>query len=249
MTQTFFSAGENPVTSLKLNTAVQGYRFLRRSSFIGLPEPLFYRCHPRCAAFLARLVGPGGGGGGAAGGGAQQAAAGSGGGAGGYTELFTRSQVLIRQTLTIIAPQGGAGGLGGNTQGLNASSGAAILFPSLSGVPLTLCGAQQGAGGNFMFPDTTTLFLGGGLGGFGFGGDINMTGEAGGAAVRLGANIALSGRGGNSVFRGAGREVASSAAGFPAASFGGGGGGSAALTTGQPGGRGGDALVIMDEYY
>lgn len=249
MTQTTFAAGENPVTSSKLNQAVQGYRFLRRSIFSSLSEPFVHRCHPEAEALLARLIGPGGGGGGANVTFAGQSAAGGGGGAGGYSEKLLISSTLISRPFTILAPSGGPGGLG-SSPGVAVSSGAAILYAGIGVNIITLVSAIAGAGGGFMNQGTLISFSGGGFGGFGFLGDLGMTGERGGVAIRFPGPVGISGRGGKSIYGGGGVEVAKAGPGDSGDSYGSGGSGAVANGPGMfSGGNGGPSLVLMDEFY
>jgi hypothetical protein len=249
MTQVVFGFGENnPDIHIKLNQAVQGYRFLMQTVYSGISEPAVHVCTPRTSAFFARVFGPGAGGGGAEGG-AGRAAAG-GGGAGAYAEYFTTG-TPVRQPLTILAPLGAAGGAPGNNFGAVTASGAAILVPSFSAQnPFsTLVAATCGAGGSFMFNSTSTAFVAGGLGGNPFSpGHKVMTGCAGEPGQRLN-DIILSGRGGDGIFGGGGAEANElGIPGFNAASYGAGGGGATASTQSLGGGSGGSALVILDEF-
>ena len=247
MTQVTFAAGENnPSIHAKLNMAVQGFRFIRRTVFTGLNSPVIHRCDTRAKGLHGLLIGPGGGGAGAPGGTGTDAAAGSGGGAAGYTEFFNVDQFLSTLPLTILAPPGGSGGIAGATPGVSPSSGAAIIV-SDAGIFI----AHQGIGGLSMAPGTSRQFVMGGNGGFGLGGgEIPMPGEAGGVGFRFGANLAVSGSGGNSFFMGGGQQVIAPGPGQPARSYGSGGsGGASSGVTSMPGGRGGDSLVLLDEYY
>lgn len=80
-----------------------------------------------------------------------------------------------------------------------------------------------------------------------------MTGEAGGLGLRLVTSApgvtAIGGRGGRSRLGGVARECTFSN-GNDATSFGGGGGGACSIgVTFTSGGKGGDSLVVIDEYY
>ena len=250
MTQVSFATLENPVTSAKLNTAVQGHRFLRRSIYAGLSEPAIHKCHARASTFFSRLIGPGGGGGGAPAGAASDAAAGSGGAAGGYAEKVVSSAGILRLDLLILAPQGGAGAIAGASPGSAAASGAAILY-NVGGINyFTLVSAIPGAGGNWMNAGASLFFMPGGLGGFGFLGDVNINGEAGGFAIRFGGTAAVSGRGARSIYGGGGSERTFPQTGDTGGSYGAGGsGGQTVGVTPMGGGSGGDAAVIIDEYH
>lgn len=250
MTQAQFTVGENPTPHqmrAKLNMAVQGYRFLRRTTFTGLPEPVFHAPHGRATALFAVGVGPGGGGAGAAVGGAGTVAVGGGGGAGGYCETVVTSLFILRSTLKVVAPVGGPGGPAGQ-EGGDASAGATISYPNAVGVENFILGASAGGGGVTALLGMAVGFAVGGPGGNAFSGLLAMTGENGGVGIRFGASssFALGGRGGASRFRGYPAE--SSGVGFPAASYGAGGGGAASLTQ-AAGGAGGNAFILIDEYY
>lgn len=257
MTQVTFAFSENNATiHSKLNLAVQGFRFLRRSTFLGLSDAVFYNFDPRASAFSARMVGPGGGGGGASTvSDSNDASAGSGGGAGGSYEFFSIDDILTKETFTILAPKGGAGAAPGG-MGSSASSGSSINVPGPLGGQITIATAGPGNGGIPMISGASPLFNLGGAGGLVFNSfattqDIYMPGEAGGAGMCFGLARAISGGGGSSIFRGSADQLVVTGPGNSASGFGSGGGGGLVRGTGpaQPGGNGGDGCIIIDEFY
>lgn len=257
MTQVFFAPGENnPNIHLKLNQVIQGYRFLGRNVFTALSAPLIFRTNPKTAAIFTFILGPGGGGGGAPAGLSTELGMGGGGGAGGYFEGVTTDNSILRRPFTILAPSGGVGGQAASP-GVTVSSAAVVNYPESFG-NFYIGFAEPGKGGNYQnagtFANVAVAGLGGSAGGsFASPDSISMTGEAGGLGLRLvtsGPGVtAIGGRGGRSRLGGVARECIFSN-GNDASSFGGGGGGACSIgVTFTSGGKGGDSLVVIDEYY
>lgn len=180
------------------------------------------------------LWGAGGGGGGA---GTTNSASG-GGGAGAYlNKLLTIPNGTTSLSITI-----GTGGSGGLSSGGNGGNGSGASTVTGTGITTLSAGVGNGgigcAGGSGGFA--------GGSGGTATGGDINISGQAGGASVNL--NAGGTGIGGSSPRGGAGGSVSQyNTTGNPGNSPGGGGAGTVAGGSSQAGGAGANGFCII--YY
>jgi hypothetical protein len=136
------------------------------------------------------IVGGGGGGGGSEATGAAQYAAGAGGAGGGYSrETYSAATIGASQTVTI-----GAGGAAGAASAATAGTGGTTSFGALMS-------ATGGAGGNGGAATGTGNIRVAGNAGVGSGGDINISGQAGGyGIVAYSSVVMLSGYGGASYF-------------------------------------------------
>lgn len=189
------------------------------------------------------VVGGGGGGGGTStGGGSSPRAAGGGGGGGGYAKKVI-SPSSLGSTEPIVIGTGGSGGTGavGGGSGGNSSFGS----------HLSASGGSGGAGDNGA-PSFSQIP--GGAGGFGSGGDLNFAGEAGGYGTwaEVTPDIAISGKGGDSVWGFGGKKRIDwvDRPGDAGASPGGGGSGSAGDNNGvTTGGAGAPGVVIVKEFF
>jgi len=183
----------------------------------------------------------GGGGGGAAAAGANQGAVGSGGGAGGTSvSWFAVADLEFPVKLTV-----GKGGLGG--------VGAAEPQPGQSssfGKYLSAANGARGASGTvFIYGENRLLSNGGG--GAGVGGNfMNIKGGAGTPAITLSTGYE-SGGGGASYHSAGGNPIAAGMAysGEDGAFGSGGSGGfSVSNSAAQTGGKGGDGIILIEEY-
>lgn len=208
-------------------------RFIKARYFT-TPGANSYTPTPGANRAIVEVVGGGGAGGGSTVTGAGEIAAGGGGGAGGYC----RKLVTALSPVTITVGAGGASvhqGNGGN--GGTSSFGAVCSATGGTGGPVGTAGTSGNGTG---FP-----------GGNGFGGDLNVDGQAGGGAFGIGSlPLVYSGFGGSSMFGAGGRNTYGYAAGHKATGFGSGGGGSSSTpsTAGAQGGPGAGGIVIVWEY-
>lgn len=172
------------------------------------------------------VIGGGGGGGGTS---ASANGIAAGGGAGGYArKIFTAAQIGASQTVNI----GAAGTAGNNGTG---GTGGTTTFGSL-------LQATGGTGGT----QSTTAALGG-AGGVGTLGDLNIQGQAGGAATLASASTqAISGFGGSTIYGAGGRAVLTGTTGGNGISYG--AGGSGGCGNAQVGGTGAAGVCIITEY-
>ncbi|MEB2535916.1 hypothetical protein SB394_02905 [Burkholderia sp. BCCIQ04A] len=183
----------------------------------------------------AEVLGGGGGGGGAASTGSGQVSAGAGGGAGGYA----RKRIMSGFSgVAVTVGAGGTGSAGGaGTAGGSSSFGALIS-------------ATGGTGGSLgaAASSSTNSLNGGAAGGIGSGGTINSAGGVGQAAFY--APIAVSGKGGASMFGEGAAPVSGTSAGNSSVSYGSGGSGGSlgASSAAAAGGNGSGGLVIVREY-
>jgi len=167
----------------------------------------------------------------------------------------------------------GAGGAGGSQPsvigeaGGGGGGGAAILYldaPAIPG-PITvtagaginsfgpLCSATAGTAATSNTAPVNTGKLGG-AGGTGSGGTVNLTGQSGGTAYRIGTspNTAITGAGGDSLLGmgGAGLITNQNGNGNPGIAYGGGGSGATRFSAGSfSGGSGAPGIVIVEEFY
>lgn len=186
---------------------------------------------------VVEVWGGGGGGGGVSAGGAQ--CMGSGGGAGGYSRRKISSASLgATETLTI-----GAGGTAGANTGGNGGTGGTTSFGAWAS-------ATGGVGGTGA---TSSVSQSGGDGGVGSSGDINLQGNPGGGCRTDGgggAAAVLSGRGGDTILGGAGKEVGGANTNGTNARNNSGSGASGAMgnSSAQTGGIGGSGRIVVTEY-
>lgn len=189
------------------------------------------------------VVAGGGGGGGITA--ATNAAMGGGGAGGGYAFKTFTVTPSTGYSYTV-----GAAGTGGDTTPNNGNTGGDSTF-TVGGTTVT---AKGGLGGVAMATGTSALMAAGGLsGGVSTNGDINMAGDAGLHAHRLGANAGVSGKGGNSPFgAGGAARIATVAAGAGYAGTGYGAGGSGGLgfagSGSVAGGDGTQGVIVVREY-
>ena len=185
---------------------------------------------------VAEVWGAGGGGGGVT---ATGSAAAGGGGAGGYVKkTITASSIGVSKAVTI-GTGGTAGSNSGGTGGTGGTSSLGSIISATGGAGGV--GSTTGAGGAFS----------GGAGGVGSSGDINATGQPGGASVSQGtAAKAISGFGGSTSLGGGGIAQAGTGSNGATAATNSGSGGGGAFSNGsaQTGGVGGDGFVIITEY-
>jgi hypothetical protein len=155
---------------------------------------------------------------------------GAGGGQGGYAAELIDVSAIASETVTVGAIIGGLGGGGNGNTGNTSSFG-------------SHCSATGGGGG---FGGSSGVKPRGGSGGVGSGGDINLTGQAGGNAMRTGtANESIAGVGGG---EGGGRGGTTSDGEQGGVNTGGGGGGAWADSGNPSGGAGAAGYVIVWEY-
>ena len=199
--------------------------------------------YPKPAARLLKITvtGGGGGGGGAAAAGTSQGAAGSGGGAGG-TAISWYAVDDLQFPISLTVGKGGAGGVGT----VEPQPGQSSSFGSyLSGAN----GARGASGSVFNYGDYRLLSNGGG--GTGYGGNyMNIKGGSGGPAITL-SNGYESGGGGSSFHSAGGNPIAAGIAysGEPGLLGSGGSGAfSVSNSSAQTGGKGGDGIIIIEEY-
>lgn len=190
-------------------------------------------------ALRVRVQASGAPGGGAVATGSGQVSIGSGGGAGAYAEAWiTGASVPSSATVTApVGPSGSAGAAGSN--GSSASFGSLVTAPGGNGG--TIAGPSAPP-----FPPTsvtvTTAPSGANV--------VGTPGASGGYAFAVATTCIAAGQGGNATIGAGAPAVSSGVNGAPAAGYGGGGGGTSqgpsagALT----GGKGGDAIVIVEEY-
>ncbi|CAM6274705.1 hypothetical protein CIPOCK429B_05370 [Citrobacter portucalensis] len=198
------------------------------------PDPLMKSCR-------VRAIGGGGGSGSAANTASGEISVSGGGAAGSYAEaIFTRSQIGASIAATVGAP--GAGGVdsNGGTGGATALGG--ILYcPGGMGSPEGVAASQStsylampGAPGAPSTTSGTAILL--------------QCGESGEAGMSIG-NLVLSGSGGSSQLGAGGALVGFSATGKPGSGYGSGAGGVATQATpSNPGARGAQGVIIIEEY-
>jgi len=210
-----------------LQSSVDGSAFSNASST--------FTKHPLSAWAEAEVQGSGGGGGSANSTAAGQVAAGSGGGGGGYARKRFAIADLNGQSITV--------GAGGGANGAGNSSSIGILVAA--------SGGGAGINGANVTPDGRIYE--GRPGGVGTGGDLNAQGGYGFYSIL--AAVAVSGKGGSSVF-GDGASPATGVAtagavGNAALSYGSGGSGAAngaSVPAPRAGGAGASGIVIIREY-
>lgn len=196
---------------------------------------------PAARLLKITVTGGGGGGGGAAAAGTSQGAVGSGGGAGG-TAISWYAVDDLQFPVTLTVGKGGAGGVGT----VEPQPGQSSSFGSyLSGAN----GARGASGSVFNYGEYRLLSNGGG--GTGYGGNhMNIRGGAGGPAITL-SNGYESGGGGSSFHSAGGNPIAAGAAYFGESGLlgsGGSGAFSVSNSSAQTGGKGGDGIIIVEEY-
>lgn len=183
----------------------------------------------------------GGGQGGGGLGGSSTASAGAGGAAGGYAEkTFT---VTPSTGYTYAIGAGGSTSTGQSTGQVGGNSTFAV-----GATTVTANGGPGGLGGGTAAATVLTV-LGGAPPAISTSGDVNGSGTAGSPGMRLSGTIAVSGKGGDSVFGAGGNEVNTDVAGNAAIGFGAGGGGACSLTANaRNGGAGTGGIIIVDEF-
>ena len=191
--------------------------------------------HPLAVWADAEVQGSGGGGGSANSTAAGQVAAGSGGGGGGYARKRFTIAAINGQSITVGA--GSAANTAGNSSAI--------------GILVTASGGGAGINGANVTPDGRIYE--GRPGGGGTGGDLNSQGGFGFYSIL--AAVAVSGKGGSSVF-GDGASPATGVAttgtvGNAALSYGSGGSGAAngaSVPASRAGGTGASGIIIIREY-
>lgn len=199
--------------------------------------------YPKPAARLLKITvtGGGGGGGGSAAAGTSQGAVGSGGGAGGTSvSWYAVDDIDFPVTLTV--GKGGAGGIGTADPQPGQSSSFGKYLSAANG-------ARGASGTAFNYGDNRLLSNGGG--GTGVGGNfMNIKGGAGTPAITLSTGYE-SGGGGASSHSGGGNPIAAGIA-YPGEDgvlgSGGSGGFSVSNSAAQAGGKGGDGIIIIEEF-
>jgi len=159
-----------------------------------------------------------------------------GGGGGGYAEKIFAASALTAQE-TVVVGAAGAGGTGGTGAG---AAGGSSSFDSIS--------ATGGGGGASGAPGTVASASG--EGGDGTGGDLNVSGSAGGNG-RVISTLAVLGSFGGGAGRGGGakRTPTGAGAGGNGKPPGGGASGAFGTTTDQLGGNGSAGRVIVTTYF
>ena len=188
--------------------------------------------YPGLVAIEVEIVAGGGGGGGAAGNSLNAAA--TGGGAGGRSiKRILVASLGTAETVTIAA-----GGLAGADTGGDGGTGGTTSF----GAHCTATGGGEGVG------RVTVGAIGGGIAGIGASGNLNLTGQEGGASFSIAATIGISGFGDG---EGGGRSRSTNAVSTCIVGANGGGGSGAASPggTGTSGGAGGAGFVQLVLFY
>lgn len=181
------------------------------------------------------IVAGGGGGGGAAGGSGEGVGRGGGGGGSSYKRIQA-DDLLSSECFTV--GQGGDGGTAGANDGTNGED-------TVFGTHFYATGGTGGAGG------ANGTGTGRGTGadpGSGVNGDINITGEAGGAATRLSGLATLTNTGGGTIFGSGAKAPGLNSLPNHGLVYGSGGSGANANTTNRQGGNGAFGIVIIDEF-
>lgn len=192
-------------------------------------------------AARVRVIAGGGGSGGVVGAGTG-AACSAGGGGGGYAEQYiSAANLLSSETVTV--GTGGAAGASGNNAG---GTGGTSSF----GAHCSATGGTGGAGG----PNTTTTNSNTpGNGGAGSGGDLNVTGGAGGYGLVLQSNTTITvvkiPIGGSTPLAGSARISSGLSTPVNGQAYGGGAPGVYALNVSSAGGVGADGVVIVESIY
>lgn len=191
---------------------------------------------PATRAIRVACQGAGGAGGGTSAMTAAQYGAGGGGAGGAYAESWLQV-AAISAPVTVTCGTGGAGVTGGS-----GGSGTGASFG-------TLVTAAGGAGGSLN--NNGGAIAAGGAGGTGVGNLYQGQGQPGLTSSAFGNTLFVSGAGGGSRFGGgANPRVSSTGPGSFALTYGAGGSGAGAQNSAaaQPGGAGGNGLVIVEEY-
>ncbi|WP_250538167.1 MULTISPECIES: hypothetical protein [unclassified Caballeronia] len=216
-----------------LKNATPG-RLLRVTSYTG--GTFTWNKGAGTTAIRVRVQGPGGSGGGAPATGSGQVSIGSGGSSGSYGEGFFTT---FPSSVTVTAPVGPSGTVGAvGTNGSTASFGALISAPG-------------GLGGSKAGPSAPPFApTGAGVPGPSTGGNIiNTVGNGGGVALPISTGVIGPALGGSAVLGGGG-VASTGGAGQPATGYGGGGGGTwiGPSVAAVAGGKGGDAIIIVEEF-
>jgi hypothetical protein len=192
-------------------------------------------------SILVECIGGGAGGGGSAGA-ASSGGAGGGGGAGAYCSKFIAAPAASYPYAVGAAANGGAAGNNAGT------AGNATTFGT-TGAQGNAPGGSAGAGSGAAA--ATPLSVAGGAGGaVATNGDINTKGSPGDCGIRINATILMSGRGGDSIFGGAGESKVVTSAGVAGGSPGAGGSGGCSVNaaTNSAGGNGAAGTIIISEF-
>ena len=184
----------------------------------------------------------GGGAGGGAGTGAGTSAAGGGGAGGGYAEKTF--PVTPNTTYTYSLGAAGAAGAAGANDG---GAGGNTTFAA-GGVTVTAFGGNGGKG--MAGSATIVSALGGASPAVSTNGDVNGGGEPGERSFTLSATLAVSGKGGSSMFGTGGNGINVEGAGVAGTGYGAGGSGGMQDSNGtaRAGGAGTAGLIVIDEY-
>lgn len=201
-----------------------------------------YTTPSKVRAIYVECVGGGGGGGGVDGSGTSTAGVSRSGGGGAYCAKLITSPVA---TYTYAVGAGGSAGAAGDNDG---TAGSATTFTG-TGTSLSAGGGNQGLGhvGVSGYSQSTP----GGNGGTATGGDINLSGNRGGARGILNGYVASVSQSGDCPMFGGGRAQSIDSAGLAGVNFGCAGTGAATynVTTNYAGGAGAAGTIRITEYY
>lgn len=205
------------------------------------------------------VQGGGGGGGGAANAAANEAAVASGGGGGGYAKKLLLATDLTASTYTVTVGTYGSGGSAGANNG---AAGNPSYFVADAGDSWSTVTGNGGGAGLGCSSQSAHNIVGGGTGGTGANGDINIYGGDGGNGITVpGRNAAgtykvwniASGYGGGAALGGLARASATDTGGAGSAgtAYGGGGAGATSQNASgsNAGGNGAAGRVIITEFY
>lgn len=239
--QVLTSAGNAPPTWVD-NISSVNYVEITSGTTYTVPSNLLYA--------LVYVIGAGGGGGGAdCGDTAANSAAGGGGGGGTAIKFYTKAEIGTSATYAL-----GAGGTAGANTGTNGGNGGNSTFTANGTYTTTLTGNGGGFGTGLLTSGQADTIQLGGAGGSASGGDINVSGNDGGAGFTQLATSALGGTGAGAIFGGGGdggkATTNVAVAGTTAVTYGGGGGGAVCrnVTTGAAGGAGAQGFIWITEY-
>ncbi len=193
-------------------------------------------------SFRAIVTGGGGGGGGIKFVSTVSMIAGAGGSGGTAIKTFNRGGSPFSASYAVVVGVGGAGGLGAVPEA--GGTGGNSSFDA---------GAVSGGGGEGGLGTQSTggdLYLLGALPGSAGGGDVDIDGGPGGAAIRVSALVTMVSQNQGSYW-GPGPQAAVNGAGFAAVNFGTGGSGAAdsIITADRNGGAGAGGVVVIEEFF
>lgn len=182
----------------------------------------------------------GGGAGGGAGGASSNTAAGSGGWSGAYCEKLILSPSASYSYAVGVGGSPGAdgGNNGGNGGDSTFSDGGSTVMSAAGGVG----GIGMAAGTALGTSNEDSAAMGA------TGGDINFPARNGSPGIRLSGTVAVSGKGGDSMFGQGGGGLDANAHGRNGAGYGAGGGGSREGSSNAHGGSGGGGVIIVWEF-